>query len=284
MNNQLLILSGRSGSGKSVGLHMLEDLGYYCVDGLPTPLLVQFINSLPESYQQVAVSIDARNFPTDFADFQKQLKQLQSKTQSLKIIYLDADDKTLIKRFSETKRRHPLSNALTSLREALSHEEILLHPLSKIANFKLKTTNLSVHDLRRKIKEFIDLEPLSEQLTLLFKSFGFKNGLPLESDYVFDVRCLPNPYWEASLRQYTGLDPKVIAYLRASDKTDKMKQDIIEFLKVWLPHFRAENRQYLTVAIGCTGGQHRSVYVAEQLAEAFQPIVNNVQVRHRDLP
>ncbi len=279
---QLIIVSGRSGSGKSVALHMLEDLGFYCVDGVPTTLLPNLVEELSQGYNKVATSIDARNFPRDFSKFKKVLANVKDLCESCEIIYLNADDNTLIKRFSETRRKHPLTTDDISLDEALQREHELLHPLQKIADTEIETNQLSVHELRNNIRSTINNDQLPS-LSILFLSFGFKHGLPLESDYVFDVRCLPNPYWEPELRQYTGLDPAIKQYLETGEETPAMVSDITNFLDLWLPHYEKNNRQYLTIALGCTGGQHRSVYVAEKLAAHYQQHRKHIQVRHRDL-
>ncbi len=280
---QLIIISGRSGSGKSVALHMLEDLGFYCVDGLPTSLLPDLVKQVNQSEQKLAASIDARNFPADFSLFQQALTDVKAVCNNCKIIFLNSDDNTLLKRFSETRRRHPLTNNLTSLNEALQREEELLHPLLASADLEIDTSHLSIHQLRGQIRKFVT-KNATPPLSLLFLSFGYKNGLPNESDYIFDVRCLPNPYWEPKLRQFTGIDPAIRDYLESSQQTLQMTKSISQFLDTWVPCFAADNRQYLTIAIGCTGGLHRSVYIAERLAEHFQHQYQNIQVRHRDLP
>jgi len=284
---QLVMISGRSGSGKSAAIHILEDIGFYCVDNLPVGLLSTLINQQLEDTQEnnrkLAVGIDARNNPKHLANFAEISENIEKNPQvSCTIIYLDADDQTLIQRFSETKRKHPLSSEKISLSEAVSIEEALLEPIASKAHITLDTSKLNLHQLRDLIKNQVHGNAPS-RMSVLFYSFGFKHGIPVDSDLVFDVRCLPNPFWSHSLREYNGLDAEIIAFLEKHESVQKMLHDVGTFLDTWLPRFEANNRSYMTVAIGCTGGQHRSVYFAEALFTRFKSAFPQVQVRHRQL-
>lgn len=282
---KLLIISGRSGSGKSTVLNMLEDHGYYCIDNLPAsllPALLERINRQNLELPRVAVSIDARNVSPDLKKVPQIIDELDHDTIETEIIFLDANSHTLIKRFSENRRKHPLSSASVGLREAINRERELLEPISALAVLSIDTSNMSVHQLRDSIKHRV-VEKTDGALSLMFQSFGYKNGVPIDADIVFDVRCLPNPYWEPGLRELTGLDEPVQRFLASHGEVDALYQDIHRFLETWLPGFESGNRSYMTVALGCTGGQHRSVYLTEQLREAFSGSVGNVQVLHREL-
>jgi len=277
----LIILSGRSGSGKSTALHVLEDLGYYCIDNLPVSLLKPLIKRLStnKSLSQVSVSIDARNIPEDLVNFPQEIESLEDV--DTQIVFLDSTSATLVKRFSETRRKHPLSNQKRDLKEALELETTLLDPISGKADLTIDTTKLTIHELRDLISTRITKNKKS--LALLIQSFGFKNGVPVDVDFVFDVRCLPNPHWVPNLRSLTGLDSKIEAFLEDHDEVENMFTDIQSFLDRWLPKFIANNRSYMTIGIGCTGGQHRSVYMSEKLFEAFKTKYENIQVKHREL-
>lgn len=279
---ELLIISGVSGSGKSIALHALEDQGYYCIDNLPVYLLPAFAQNIQRDGSQLraAVGIDARNLPRELQQFPEILERIEKTNVDCHIIFLDASDATLIKRFSETRRKHPISNA--PLAEAIRHERKLLGAIADKADLRIDTTSTTVHQLRDLISERVGAD-VRTGLSLLFQSFGYKHGVPLDADFVFDVRCLPNPHWEPHLRLLSGRDPEVITYLEGHDMVIQMRQDLITFLHHWLPRFQNTNRSYLTTAIGCTGGQHRSVYLAEQLAAHFHPIHNRVLCRHREL-
>ncbi len=284
---KLIIVSGRSGSGKSTVLHVLEDLGFYCIDNLPIGLLVPLTNeavSQPAAGRlaKMAVSIDARNLSDELSNFESLYRNLQSTGITIEIIYLDADEQSLLQRFHATRRKHPLSDDKTSLREAIGNEKQLLEPLSKLADLYIETTGMSMYELRDMVKQRV-AGRREQELALLFQSFGFKHGVPLDSDFVFDVRCLPNPYWDTSLRRFVGTDQPVIDFLEKAPLSQKMVKDLIDFLEGWLPSFADSNRSYMTISIGCTGGQHRSVYVSEQLRQHFQARYNNVQVRHSEL-
>ncbi len=282
MSMRLVIVSGRSGSGKTISLHVLEDLGYYCVDNLPVDMLPGLVSRLQEDHPRLAVSIDARNLPTDENVLKGVISELRQPGWQGEIIYLDADHKSLLKRFSETRRRHPLTNEKVSLQEAIEREHALLQPLATMADITIDTSNLTQHQLCALIRDRVARENTS-RLQLLIQSFGFKNGMPADADFIFDVRCLPNPYWQSDLRTLTGRDSLVADYLSGYPVVKQMVEDIIKFLDNWIPRFEADNRSYLTVGIGCTGGQHRSVYVTEQLVQLAKDLDLNVQVRHRDL-
>ncbi len=283
---RLIIVSGRSGSGKSTALDVLEDNGYYCIDNLPAGLLPELAERAlihTELAQPlVAVSIDARNLPSHLSRFPELLEEVRSRHIQCDVLYLDADEETLLKRFSETRRRHPLSNANRSLAEAIEDETQLLGPIADLADLKINTTNLNLYQLRDTIKLRLLNQP-EPGTAFLIESFGFKRGMPVDADVVFDVRCLPNPYWKPELRAQSGLDLPVAEYLAAQPDVEDMFQDIYTYLFKWLPRFAASNRAYVTVAIGCTGGHHRSVYLTERLGQALQQSLKNVQVRHRDL-
>ena len=285
---KLIIVSGRSGSGKSTALHVLEDLGFYCIDNLPIGLLFPLTQEAtnqnsPSRLEKMAVSIDARNLSGELSNFEDIYRSLQDTGVTIEIIYLDADEQSLLQRFHATRRKHPLSDDKTSLREAIGNEKKLLEPLSKLADLYIDTTGLSMYELRDMVKQRV-AGRRHQELALLFQSFGFKHGVPLDSDYVFDVRCLPNPYWDTSLRQFVGTDQPVIDFLEKEPLSRKMVEDLTQFLENWLPSFADSNRSYTTISIGCTGGQHRSVYICDQLGRYFSGKYSNVQVRHTELP
>jgi UPF0042 nucleotide-binding protein len=283
---RLIIVSGRSGSGKSTALDALEDNGFYCIDNLPAGLLPD-LGELAMMHTEllhplVAVSIDARNLPSHLQRFPELLEEVRARHINCDVIYLDADDETLLKRFSETRRRHPLTSDTRSLAEAIHDETQLLSPIIDLADLTIDTTHLNLYQLRDTLKLRLLNKP-EPGTAFLFESFGFKRGMPVDADVVFDVRCLPNPYWKPDLREFSGLDQPVIEYLDAQVDVEEMYQDIFSYLNKWLPRFAASNRAYVTIAIGCTGGHHRSVYLANRLGEALKPILKNVQIRHRDL-
>lgn len=280
---QLIIVSGRSGSGKSSALHVLEDSGFTCVDNLPASLLPAFISQTrsQQAAKKVAVSIDARNVWQDFDVFPSIIASSHLEGLDCTVIFLDARDDVLIQRFSETRRKHPLSNDQTDLREAVLKERELLAPILNVADLVVDSSELSLHELRDVVKKRITGD--AGGMAILFESFGFKHGVPIDADVVFDVRCLPNPYWKPQLRPYSGLDQPVIDYLSQDDDVNAMINDIMTYLKAWLPRFEASNRSYFTVAIGCTGGQHRSVFVSESLYKLCSKTFKNTLVRHREL-
>jgi UPF0042 nucleotide-binding protein len=282
---KLTIISGRSGSGKSTVLHILEDRGYYCIDNLPAsllPALADRISNDDTHLSNIAVSIDARNISADLQQVPEIISELQARELSTEIIFLDANSQTLLKRFSESRRKHPLSNESTDLREAIDIESALLESISMMANLVIDTSNMSLHQLRDLVKNRL-LENSETSMALLFESFGFKNGAPVDADLVYDVRCLPNPYWNTALRSLTGLDADVATFLNSQEEVQEMVDDIRIYLEKWLPKYESNNRSYITVAVGCTGGQHRSVYVGEKLRKYFSSKIKNVQIRHRDL-
>lgn len=282
---KLLIISGRSGSGKSTALNMLEDHGYYCIDNLPASLLPALVDRISQhtiELPRIAVSIDARNISTDLKDVPRIIEALEPTRIETQIVFLDANSPTLIRRFSESRRKHPLTDSTTGLREAINRERDLLEPIAALAGLSLDTSNLSVHQLRDTIKQRV-VERKDNAMALMFESFGYKNGVPIDADMVFDIRCLPNPHWDPALRDLDGMDKAVRTFLGGHEEVDAMYDDIRQYLHRWLPRFEASNRSYMTVAIGCTGGQHRSVYMVERLRGDFVSQFSNVQTLHREL-
>ncbi|NWG30580.1 MAG: RNase adapter RapZ [Rhodocyclaceae bacterium] len=278
---QLVLISGVSGSGKSIALNVLEDAGYFCVDNLPAALLSGLAGHLMrEGHERVAVAIDMRG-GSGIAVLPSQLQQLAVHRIDVRFIFLDARDDVLIQRFSETRRRHPLDSGDKTLAEAIAEERTALAAVQSLGH-RIDTSYLRPNALRAMVKDFLALAGNGEGLTLLFQSFGFKYGLPLDADLVFDVRCLPNPHYDPLLRPLTGRDAAVIEFLEAQPEVQQMLADIRQFLETWLPAYIRDNRAYLTVALGCTGGQHRSVWFAERLAEHFRGKAR-VLVRHRAL-
>lgn len=281
----LIIVSGRSGSGKSTALHQLEDEGYFAIDNLPATLLPALVldagPALSDSFRGVAVCIDARNA---WQDLEKIPSVLASLPESVhwRVLFLDASEPTLIKRFSETRRRHPLSSETLPLAEALLRERELLEPLAGDASITLDTSAMTLYELRDAIRQRL-VGAEAGNLSILVQSFGFKRGIPGDSDLVFDLRMLPNPHWAEGLREKTGLDPEVAAYLESHEITGQLFDDITRFIERWLPAFEENNRSYLTVALGCTGGRHRSVYMAHRLYSHLVSAEHQVQLRHREL-
>ena len=275
---QLVLISGLSGSGKSVALNVMEDCGHYVVDNLPSALLPQLVTHLRGAgYQRIAVAVDVRS-GSSIAALPQQVEALRAMVGDVRFLFLDARDETLIARFSETRRKHPLGDETVTLAEAISREREALALISELGH-RLDTSDLSANTLRNWVKSFMQLEAGS-QITLLFQSFGFKHGIPMDADLVFDVRCLPNPHYDPVLRPLTGRDKPVIDFLEKVPEVGQMVDDIYGFVASWLPSYVNDNRSYLTVAIGCTGGQHRSVYIAEELAGRFRETAR-VLVRHR---
>jgi UPF0042 nucleotide-binding protein len=279
----LIVISGRSGSGKSTALNVLEDMGYYCIDNLPVSLLTPLITRLSSDLiiSKVAVSIDARNIADDLVLFPGILLGFDGAIVEPAVIFLDSAGPTLVKRFSETRRKHPLSNQVTDLHEALELESKLLDPIADLAALTIVTTTLTIHELRDEIRTRVARE--IHEFALLFLSFAYKRGVPVDADLVFDVRCLPNPHWEPDLRSLCGLDEPVQDYLNHQPEFIEMFTDLSGYLNKWLPRFEANNRSYLTVAIGCTGGQHRSVFMCQKLFDSYRSSFANVQVRHKEL-
>ncbi len=282
---ELIILSGRSGSGKSTALHQLEDEGFYAIDNLPVSLLPELVRELSSSpltvHQHVAVCIDARNAQDGLARFKSLCEQVKQHAH-LRIVFLDAGDDKLIKRFSETRRRHPLTTDSLPLADAIKLESRLLEPIVVEASLAIDTSDLTVHELRDAIRDRI-LGVDASRLAVQLKSFGFKRGLPIDADLVYDLRMLPNPHWQENLRSLTGRDQAVQDFLAKQADVQLMHQDILHYLQTWLPKIEASNRSYFTIAIGCTGGQHRSVYMVESLAKTIRNTYPDLQVRHREL-
>jgi RNase adapter protein RapZ len=282
---KLTIISGRSGSGKSTVLHILEDRGYYCIDNLPASLLPSLANRISTDstgIPHVAVSIDARNISSDLEKVPEYLADMKCRDFATEIVFLDANSQVLLKRFSESRRKHPLSSEEIGLREAIDRESELLEAISVMASLSIDTSTMSLHQLRDLVINRL-IENSETNLALLFQSFGYKNGIPVEADIVYDVRCLPNPYWDTALRSLTGLDKGVMNFLAEQPEAEDMYEDIRSYVEKWLPKFESNNRSYMTVGVGCTGGQHRSVYLAEKLGRYFSGNISNVQVRHREL-
>ena len=284
---RLLIISGLSGSGKSVALHVLEDLGYYCIDNMPAALLKSVVNEVMQQEEhpevRVAVGVDARNREGDLKALPSLIEDLQRDDVTTELLFLQADDEVLLKRFSETRRRHPLAEPGTELRQAIELERNLLGPVINAADLIIDTTHTSVYELAEAIRDRVDRRS-ANTLSVLIESFGFKHGIPADADFVFDLRCLPNPYWETSLRSKTGLDTEVAEFLDQQPQFSQMYDDILQFLSRWIPQYVGFDRSYLTVAIGCTGGQHRSVHMAEKLTAALKKIHDPVLTRHKELP
>lgn len=283
---KLIILSGLSGSGKTIALHTLEDAGFYCIDNLPVGLLGAYIEnfktSKPAIYDLIAVSIDARSGINDMLGFDDAIEKIKNTGVNLEIIYLTTDTKILLSRFSETRRKHPLTRKGLPLIEAIHLEKNILKNIFSKADLLIDTTGLNIHQLRKQISSRV-LAENQKKLALLFQSFGFKHGTPTDTDFIFDVRCLPNPHWEPTLRESTGRDQTVIDYLESHEDVKQMFDSIQSFVSQWVGKFEAENRSYVTVSIGCTGGRHRSVYLTEKLGRYFKQKLDNVSVRHREL-
>mgnify|MGYP006423428537 CR=1 FL=1 len=284
---RLIVISGLSGSGKSVALNTLEDEGFYCIDNLPSGLIEPLVDQLAGGehalYERVAVGIDARSDVSDLQAFPGLLERLRHRGGlTVELVFLRTAADTLLRRFSETRRKHPLSLDGMPLVEAIEREHALLAPIAEQADLLIDTTHQTLHALRALLRDHL-LPDEPEGLALLLQSFGFKNGVPLDSDFVFDVRCLPNPHWEPRLRALTGLEPPVAEYLESTPAVGHMLESIRTFLDQWLPAFEAENRAYMTVSIGCTGGQHRSVYLAARIADYLCARYHLVTVRHREL-
>ena len=283
---RIIIVSGLSGSGKTIALQTLEDLDYYCVDNLPLKLILPLAREILAASDilppVVAVGVDARNFIDELNRFPATLAELRASDLIVEVLFLQADDEILLKRYSETRRRHPLDLGSVPLREAIRQERRLLEPIVACADLIVDTSDTNIYQLRELLRVRLHDTP-REAMSLLFESFGFKNGVPADADFVFDVRCLPNPHWEPQLRPLTGLDRPVVEFLEHQPEVMEMVADLRRFLEAWLPRFEASDRSYLTVAIGCTGGQHRSVFIADALARSFSAVRDYVMVRHREL-
>ena len=283
---RLILVSGLSGSGKSVALHVLEDLGYYCIDNLPAALLKSVVNEVTSSNGQstslLAVGVDARNSPENLETLPQIIAELQQQGIQTELLFLQSSDKILLKRYSESRRRHPLAEHGTALRAAISKEREMLSVVLNAADLVIDTSRTSIYELADVIRERVDRRQ-SNSLSVLIQSFGFKNGIPSDADFVFDLRCLPNPYWTLELRGLTGRDKEVSEFLDAQPAFVAMYDDILAFLVRWIPEYDNVHRGYLTVAIGCTGGQHRSVYMTDKLAEALRETHDPVLTRHNEL-
>lgn len=283
---KLKIISGLSGSGKSIALHALEDLGYYCIDNLPItmlPLLADELrNQLDDEQSDFAVGVDARSLNIELDNFPEVLIGLREQAINCEVLFLEASDPTLLKRFSETRRKHPLSNNHVPLFDAIKQERELLEPISSNADLLIDTSHTNVHQLRDIVCSRVTQYDQTG-LSILFQSFGFKHGIPVDVDFMFDIRCLPNPHWQPELRALTGKDQAVIDFLQQYNEVNEMQQDISQLIEKWLPHFEADNRSYMTIAIGCTGGQHRSVYIVDRLTEYFSKNRDRVLSRHREI-
>ncbi|NNG74850.1 RNase adapter RapZ [Acinetobacter sp. ANC 5380] len=277
---RILIVTGQSGSGKSSALQVLEDLGYYCIDNLPLALLPEIVAKLDSenNLEQLALGVDVRSTRADLQEFDHVFEQLQSHG-SVDIIYLTTQDQQLISRFSASRRPHPLSSRFKSLIQCIQEEKTLLLPIQLRSTVHIDTSDKSVHDLKHTLLSKLGQ---SDNLILILQSFGYKHGIPLDADYVFDVRHLPNPHWDLELRKYSGLDLPVQQFLLQSEQTNEMFEDIYHFLDKWLPAFAEGHRHYMTVSIGCTGGQHRSVYIVDRLKKALEAKWS-IQVLHREM-
>jgi UPF0042 nucleotide-binding protein len=282
---KLQIVTGMSGSGKTIALHTFEDMGYYCIDNLPVSILeavALHLTDEPEAiFCKTAVGVDARSQSSQIPQLPELVQNMRRQGLDVNVLFLDAQDETLIKRFSETRRRHPLTDNVRSLDEAIRHERLLLEPLSTTADLCIDTSHTNLHELRDLIHN--RLGDNTGHASVLFESFGFKHGVPRDADFVFDVRCLPNPHWEASLRPHSGLDKPVADFLNGHTATRDMLSDLIRFFEHWIPTFEADGRSYLTIAIGCTGGQHRSVYLVDRVTQHFKAQGLQVMSRHREL-
>ncbi len=282
---RLVIISGLSGGGKSVALGALEDFGFHCIDNLPLGLLNSLVglilskNFMPSN---IAIGIDVRTVDKSISQLHESVTEIDKRKIKVELIFLSANQDCLLKRFSETRRKHPLSSDRITLKDAIAKEVEILNEVSSEADLVIDTTMYNIHDLRRVVKETI-AKTKANTLALQFLSFGFKKGIPLDADFVFDVRCLPNPYWELSLRDKTGINPEVINYLDKHVQVTKMKKDVENFLNSWIVEFEAMNKMYLTIAFGCTGGRHRSVYLAESMAKCFKELDIRALVNHRDI-
>ncbi len=282
---KLQIVTGMSGSGKTIALHTLEDMGYYCIDNLPVSILeavALHLTDEPEAiFCKTAVGVDARSQSSQIPQLPEFVLNMRRQGLDVNVLFLDAQNETLIKRFSETRRKHPLSDGERSLDEAIQHERLLLEPLSTSADLRIDTSHTNLHELRDLIHN--RLGGNTTRASVLFESFGFKHGVPRDADFVFDVRCLPNPHWQAALRPHSGLEKPVADFLDSHPATHDMLNDLTRFFEHWIPTFEADGRSYLTIAIGCTGGQHRSVYLVDRLTQHFMAQGMQVMSRHREL-
>jgi len=284
---RIIVVSGLSGSGKSVALHMLEDLGFYCIDNLPAALLKPFVShtarSAESTYKRSAIGLDARNTAHEIATVPELIDELKRSGIDCEVLYLVAADEELLRRFAETRRKHPMSRERMALHEAIDLERRLLEPIAHAADMVIDTSRMGVHELRQVVRLRVE-QRAAGPLSITFESFGFKLGIPGDADFVFDARSLPNPYWEPALRGLTGRDPAVMEYLESHGNVTRLIEDIDRFVEARIPEFQASARGYLTVAVGCTGGQHRSVYIVDRLVARFAARHPQVAGRHRALP
>lgn len=283
---RLIIVSGLSGSGKTIALQTLEDKQFYCVDNLPLHLLRPLVETMLAHETALdyglAVGIDVRNFLDQLDDFPAVLAELRTLDLDIDVLFLQASDDVLVRRYNETRRKHPLSAKDDSLTEAIQRERLLLQAISSHASLLIDSSHTNVHELRKLVGMRLQATS-ADHLVILFESFGYKHGVPTDADFVFDVRFLPNPHWDKALRPHTGLDQPVIDFLTAQDSVQALLVDLRDVLARWIPQFEQGTRSYLTIAIGCTGGQHRSVFIASQLAKHFKASQRHVIIRHREL-
>lgn len=283
---KLIIVSGLSGAGKTVALKQYEDMGYYCIDNLPlqlvSPISHRALRTAESRYDKLAIGVDARESPKEIARFPRYLERLRERGIETRVVFLRAEASVLLRRYSETRRRHPLAGDDVPLAEAIHAEQELLAPIASLADATIDTTHKNLHELREEIHSQVPGGG-SGKLAVQLESFGYRNGVPEDADFVFDVRCLPNPHWEPTLRKLSGRDPACAAWLERHPTVERMVRDLRAFLDHWLPEFRRQDRAYLTVAIGCTGGQHRSVYIVERLADGLRDRYDQLAVRHREL-
>ncbi|HYK25854.1 MAG TPA: RNase adapter RapZ [Steroidobacteraceae bacterium] len=284
---RIIVVSGLSGSGKSVALHLLEDVGFYCIDNLPAALLKPFIShtvrSAESTYARSAIGLDARNTANEIATVPQLIEELERGGIECEVLFLVASDEELLRRFAETRRKHPMSREGMSLREAIDTERRLLEPVAHAADMIIDTSRMGVHELRQVVRLRVE-QRATGRLSITVESFGYKHGIPGDADFVFDARSLPNPYWEPTLRELTGRDPEVIRYLESHSSVARLIEDIGRFIEARIPEYQASLRGYLTVAIGCTGGQHRSVYIVDRLVARFAAQYPQVAARHCALP
>jgi UPF0042 nucleotide-binding protein len=283
---RIIVVSGLSGSGKSVALHMLEDLGFYCIDNMPAALLKPFIShtvrSAESTYQRTAVGLDARNTAQEIATVPRLIDELKRSGIDCEVLFLVASEEELLRRYAETRRKHPMSREQVGLREAIDLERRLLEPIAYAADLVIDTSRMGVHELRQLMHHRVE-QRATGRLAITFESFGFKHGIPGDADFVFDARSLPNPYWEPALRALTGRDPDVIRFLESHASVKRLIDDIDAFIVARAPEYQASARGYLTVAVGCTGGVHRSVYIVDRLVDRFAARYPQVTARHSEL-
>jgi UPF0042 nucleotide-binding protein len=284
---RIIVVSGLSGSGKSVALHMLEDLGYYCIDNIPAALLKPFVSHTVRSneptYERTAVGLDARNTPAEIATVPQLVDELNRSGIRCEVLFLVASDEELLRRYAETRRMHPMARDNLGLRQAIALERELLEPIAYAADLVIDSSRMGIHQLRDIVHQRVEAHA-PKRLSIMFESFGFKNGIPGDADFVFDARSLPNPYWEPSLRHLTGYDAEVVRFLECQTSVARLIDDIARFMETRVEEYLASNRGYLTVAVGCTGGQHRSVYIVNRLTERFAQKFADVGSRHSALP